>query len=390
MTASSLTSFPRTLLHLTDLHFGDPAGKGHYWNTESPELQLAVHNQRGLLKSMLRDLQAQKLQPDLVLVTGDLLNMSDPAGVSLAVDFLADLATQLGLARTRVVLIPGNHDVLRDPDPTKQYTLFGEICTQFYGPLRPPFDPTTLPHLRVEHFDFARELSVEVVGFNSCEELDAATNQKHGSVKSGQRDRAEELLDVSEGKGLFRIALMHHHLESPVGIIRNDYDVMDDAAGTREWLAQRRFHLALHGHQHVDWQSIAVVDGWTLAIAAGASAGVANYGRAAWNLQLGYQVIVVDSVTEGRRIRREYNPQRREWTAAGRGAAEQRLRFGPEPAKADSSAPAGRGGDITIENAKSRTGGLDAETAGQGNVAIRHVEVEKDITARTGVGKAKP
>jgi transcriptional regulator with AAA-type ATPase domain/3',5'-cyclic AMP phosphodiesterase CpdA len=388
-------SFPRcplVLLHLTDLHFGRAVGKGHYWNCESTELQLAPHNRRGLLGSLHRDLRAEKLEPDLVLVTGDLLDRADPAGVPLAIDFLVELASQLKLARSRVVLIPGNHDVLLDPDPSRQYTAFDKIWTEFYGTLRTPFDLTALPHQRVEHFDFAPELGVEVIGFNSCEELDAATTQEHGSVKTGQRDRAEELLDASEGEGLFRIALMHHHLERPVGKLRDDYSVMDDAAATLEWLVQRRFHLVLNGHQHVDWQSIRVIDGWTIAIAAGASAGVSNYGRSEWNLQLGYQVIVIDNATSGRRIRREYNPQRRAWTAAGRDASEQRLRFGAESAKAAVSragtrAAARRRGDPPHEQAKHGADGLRAKAAGQGHAGIAHADAPGDITLQSEVDR---
>ncbi|WP_437832448.1 metallophosphoesterase family protein [Sorangium sp. So ce1153] len=392
MTAPSLPRFPLTLLHLTDLHFGDPAGKGHYWNTESPDLQLAIHNQRGLLKSMIRDLRTQKLEPDLVFVTGDLLDKADPRGIPLAINFLAELTDQIELPRTRVVLIPGNHDVSRDPDLTKKYAAFGDIWTGFYGSLLPSFNPATPAHLRVERFDYTSDLGVEVVGFNSCEELDDSTNQEHGSVKTGQRDRAEDLLMASEGKNLFRIALMHHHLERPEGSIRHDYSVMDDAAAMIEWLASHRFQLALHGHQHVDWDSIRIVDGWTIAIVAGASAGVANYGRVEWNLPLGYQVIVLDEATSGRRIRREYNPQRREWTAAGRGAAEKMLRFGPELTRAGfvkGPESADGGGDISIERAKSRTGGLRAHAAGPGNVTLKHIDVERDIIASTGVRDPK-
>jgi hypothetical protein len=103
---------------------------------------------------------------------------------------------------------------------------------------------------------------------------------------------------------------------------------MDDAALTLRWLARHRFQLVLHGHQHVDWQEPRLFDGWALTLAAAGSAGVANYGRSQWLLQLGYQLLVVESEAKGRRIRREYNPQTREWVAAGREPPEQELGFG--------------------------------------------------------------
>lgn len=317
-----------TLLHLTDLHLGASAGKGHYWNSEATELQLAEHDRRGLLGSLVRDLRRQKVTPDLVIVTGDLLERGGAEGVPMAVELLGGLCDKFALPRRRVVLIPGNHDVLRSPDPRARYASFDAICRAFYGQDVTGFVPETPPYRRVARHDFSAEMGIEVVGFNSCEALDAATGQEHGSVGAAQRDRAEELLDGTEGKGLIRLAAMHHHLACPAGVVRNDYSVMDDAALTFQWLAQRRFHLVLHGHQHVDWQEVREIDGWSIAVAAGASAGVASYGRKEWDLRLGYQIIVLEGTSGGRRIRREYDPQTREWIAAGKGAAEQALRFG--------------------------------------------------------------
>lgn len=83
-------------------------------------------------------------------------------------------------------------------------------------------------------------------------------------------------------------------------------------------LVDNHFQLALHGHQHVDWQETHTFADGSLHIASGASVGVARYGRQNWSLPLGYQVLVLDASGRGRRIRREYDPARREWTAAGR------------------------------------------------------------------------
>ncbi|UQA62996.1 metallophosphoesterase family protein [Polyangium aurulentum] len=325
------------LLHLTDLHFGAPESAGHYWNSEATELRLAEHNRRGLLGSLLRDLRKERFEPDLVIVTGDLLDRGSDAGVPLAIAFLRALAEGLGLPVTRVVITPGNHDVLRAGEPEGRYALYDAIRSGLYGDARPPFPPGTPPHRRVDHFEHD-DLGVEVVSFNSCEELEPSAKQEHGSVGVGQRDYAEEVLRATEGRGLFRVAAMHHHLESPVGVVRGDYSVMDDAGAVRRWLAHRRFHLALHGHQHVDWDDVREIDGWFLSITAAGSAGVAHYGRKDWHLPIGYQIIVIDGPTSGRRMRREYDPQTMEWVAAGRGEAVQTLRFGPaEEAEAEAA-----------------------------------------------------
>jgi 3',5'-cyclic AMP phosphodiesterase CpdA len=325
-----------TLLHLSDLHFAAPEGRGHYWNSEATELQLAAHDRRGLLGSLVRDLRQQNLVPELVVVTGDLLDRGSVAGVPMAVRFLEELCAGLGLPRRRMILVPGNHDVLRDAGPAGRYVLFDQIWRGFYGDEWPRFTSSTPDYHRVHLFDLSDELGVEVVGFNSCEALDPARKQEYGSVGTAQRDRAEQLLEANRGRSLFRIAAMHHHLESPEGTIRGDYSVMADAPLTLRWLMRQRFQLVLHGHQHVDWQvpRQEEQENWLMTITAAGSAGVASYGRSEWQLQLGYQVIRVEGGTAGWRRRREYDPQSREWIDAGRGEARRSLRFGflgPEP-----------------------------------------------------------
>lgn len=319
------------LLHLTDLHFGAPEAAGHYWNSEATELRHAPHNRRGLLGSLLRDLRQERFEPDLVVVTGDLLDRGSDAGVPLAIAFLRGLAEGLGLPVERVVIAPGNHDVLRSGEPESRYALYDAIRAGLYGEARAPFPQGTPPYRRVDHFDYG-DLGVEVVAFNSCEELEPSARQEHGSVGVAQRDHAEEILRATEGRGRLRVAAMHHHLESPIGVVRGDYSVMDDAGAVRRWLALHHFHLALHGHQHVDWDDVREIDGWFLSITAAGSAGVAHYGRKDWSLPIGYQIVVIDGPTSGRRMRREYDPQTMEWIAAGRGEAVQTLRFGPADA----------------------------------------------------------
>jgi 3',5'-cyclic AMP phosphodiesterase CpdA len=322
---SSGTKF--VLLHLSDLHLCDPSAKGHYWNTEATELTVAAHNRRGLLGSLLYDLRLEKIKPDLVVISGDLLDRGHASGVPLAVEFLRGLAEGLGLPVERLIIAPGNHDVLREGD--ERYSRYDEIRNGLYGQTRPAFAPKTPPHKRIDHHLFEQHLGVEVVAFNSCEELEAAQQRDHGAVGIGQRDHVEAILMRHEAKNHFRIAVMHHHLESPEGTRRTDYSVMEDAGGMRRWLARNKFSLALHGHQHVDWQVMFDVDGWQLAVAAAASAGVSEYGRKEWSLAIAYQVIEIENATRGRRIRREYNPQTMEWADAGRGEDVQTLRFGP-------------------------------------------------------------
>ncbi|WP_309242936.1 tetratricopeptide repeat protein [Hyalangium versicolor] len=324
------------MLHLTDLHFSEPSARfasSHYWNTtdwSSLRDGEPDYNRRGLLPSILGDLRSNRWVPDLVIISGDLLDRAQESGVALAIDFLTHLSEQLPLSRDRFVLVPGNHDEVRDAKTAEErYSLFSRIWTGFYAGLR-PWIVGRPAHEQVELFDLCRELGIQIIGFNSCEGHDRGLFVG-GAVGINQRERAEALLATS-GEAPFRIAVMHHHLYAPIGT-RKDLSVMEGAPEIRSWLKKHRFQLALHGHQHVDWHEEDSAGDWTLSVVAGASAGVGQYGRMHWDLRIGYQVIQIESEHDGCRFRRWYDPGKRLFEA-GSPTGVENIRFGDRAPRA--------------------------------------------------------
>jgi 3',5'-cyclic AMP phosphodiesterase CpdA len=156
---------PVTLLHLSDLHFAEP-GKGHYWNSEeSTEKDLAAHERKGLPGRLFDDPMLAKAKPEIVVVSGDLLDKAQESGVPLALEFLRDLATRLSLPPERFVLVPGNHDVSRSADIGYRY--FDDIYQGFYGSTRPSLVGKP-GHERVDLFDFP-DFNITIAGFNSSD-----------------------------------------------------------------------------------------------------------------------------------------------------------------------------------------------------------------------------
>jgi predicted MPP superfamily phosphohydrolase len=99
---------PIRLLHLSDIHFR--AGKA--WDSD-PVL-------RALARCIAGEVKAG-LVPDLVVITGDLAFAGTAADYRLARDWLADelwpaltIDPSARLAKDRLLLVPGNHDVDRD------------------------------------------------------------------------------------------------------------------------------------------------------------------------------------------------------------------------------------------------------------------------------------
>ena len=102
---------PITILHLSDIQFGQ---KHQFGRLALGDPDAAFDT---LLERLTQDLDQLRdehgLKPDLLVVSGDLAEWGRKSEFEDALKFLAHLAEHLGLARRRVVVVPGNHDVSR-------------------------------------------------------------------------------------------------------------------------------------------------------------------------------------------------------------------------------------------------------------------------------------
>ena len=152
---------PTRLLHVSDLHTG---------TREDPEIERAL--------TALID----RLQPELVVASGDLTHRGRPEQHDRAAAFLKRLGPP-------VLSIPGNHDI--------PYTFPGRFTRTFTE-----FErcwETTEPVFRSER--------VHVVGLNSVR---AWRHQSGGLRRTQLRWAAEKLAEAAEGA--LRVVVLHHHL----------------------------------------------------------------------------------------------------------------------------------------------------------------------------------
>src|SRR5690606_29681635 len=93
-----------TLLHISDPQFGPKhrfSGTGH-------------DTLFGRLRDDFEAMRARHgLVPDLILITGDLVETGKPSEFREFREFAEALADYFGLPRRKLVLIPGNHDISR-------------------------------------------------------------------------------------------------------------------------------------------------------------------------------------------------------------------------------------------------------------------------------------
>jgi tetratricopeptide (TPR) repeat protein len=257
------------LLHLSDLHFGTKPKGG----AELPMHRFRRRGQygRSLIDHVEREYRRLRTQHDqaefVVVLSGDIAYQSQRHEYHDALSFLAKLCQLPGIAKERVIIVPGNHDVnwgLARHDHRHRFDEYLKFIRKFYG--KEHFS-TWYPHIQwgefgdepprsSEIFSFhdLSQLGIVVTGFNSCVLED---DQKHfGLVGSEQIEFARNSLNRTSAN-LVRIAVMHHHV-LPVErtFLRGDDGAWLDRSIVRDFgLVEHKLHelgydLLLHGHKH--------------------------------------------------------------------------------------------------------------------------------------------
>ena len=159
--------------------------------------------------------ELNELEPDVVIVSGDLTGEGLRADYESAREYLDRIACE------RMIVIPGNHDS-RNVGYVHFEELFGERNAQL-------------------HLD-----GVSIVSVDSTEpDLD------NGVIGRGRYPWIEESF-ASSPEAFLRIFVLHHHL-LPVPGTGRERNVVHDAGDTLECLQRADVHLVLSGHKHVPY-----------------------------------------------------------------------------------------------------------------------------------------
>jgi hypothetical protein len=197
--------------------------------------------------------------PDLILVSGDLMESGRPRERDDALTFLTGLRVLLGLEPDRLVIVPGGRDVSksacqgyflqcesRDIQPQRpyfpkleQYTaLFDELYQGLEGPLFDTAQPWTL---------FAiPELRVAIAGLNSTMAITHRPEDDYGWIGEEQAAWFAKQLRPFEDSGWLRIGIVRHDPDPGGGPVGTDPTLLRDA-GTLDRLLGPRLNMLLHG-----------------------------------------------------------------------------------------------------------------------------------------------
>ena len=225
------------LIHFSDPHLTDPSSLPSAGQSAKRRLGRLSwrHRRHHHLRSNLDALCATvlDLQPDLIVLTGDLAQTGLSEELAEAGEWLRRLAPP-----ERVLLTPGNHD-LYGPDSWA-------ACADYWGQYLHASPPSGADGKDPAHwagFPSQRNVDgVHIYGLNSA--MPTAIGLASGELGARQRQRLDKLLAKAPDDALRVLALHHPPLPGIMGRRR----ALADAADLRPLLSGA--HIVLHGHGH--------------------------------------------------------------------------------------------------------------------------------------------
>jgi 3',5'-cyclic AMP phosphodiesterase CpdA len=251
-------------VHISDIHVGEFFDykleyPGNVYNRGRASLGQLIAKDLGSLNLLNRI--------DLIVISGDVVWTASQAEFNRARDVINEILTLCNTKTEKMVLVPGNHDLLWDP---------------------PAFAETSAPGARVsrENYDtFAQLLGLKksdafslheilsrservrlrVIGIDS-NYVEGPENAGIGFVDSQALDKIDKEIDRAETTAQLTWIVTHHHVLPITSTPETDakigkISVMGNAAELLSRAAKWNAELVLHGHEHQP--GITVAMRWT-------------------------------------------------------------------------------------------------------------------------------
>lgn len=306
-----------TVLHLSDLQFGRyHLFGGNGLTTQDAAFDSLFHRLHDDLALLERE---QGLRPDLAVVSGDLAEWGLASEYERVHEFLVALSEGVELPRSRIAIVPGNHDVNRkaceayfteseseERDPVRPYwpkwRHFSRVFEQFYSDAPSvsftPDQPWTL-------FEIP-ELSVVIAGLNSTMAESHLDADHYGWLGEAQIRWFADKLAGYRDRGWLRLGVVHHNAVR--GAELDDENLRDTDDLDRYLGRGQVINMLLHGHTHNGRTSR--LSSGVLALSTGSAA--VDLAARPNEVPNQYQLLTIDR--EGvTRYARQYAPAERRW-----------------------------------------------------------------------------
>ncbi len=262
VTASTDTAATLRLVHLTDPHLSTLSGES-VWRLRGKRrlgflswTQRRSHlHRRDVLTQITAAVAAE--HPDVIALTGDLVQIALPREVREARSWLEELS---GIAE--VVLVPGNHDVY-------QRDAVAELKAEWAPWLRvADATPASFPSVQ-------RYAGVTLIGL--CSARPEPFWSAGGELGAAQLERLDHVLGASSDS--LRCVLIHH---PPLTGLCPARKALRDTGALESLLARHRVEVVLYGHIHRNRDTR--FGAHTRVLATASASNISQHGRASYRV----------------------------------------------------------------------------------------------------------
>lgn len=251
-----------SLLHLSDLHFGeilDPPYE-HILSTREGAKELADIFYEHYNDSDIPD-------PNGIVITGDLTSTAESGEFDYVESFIKRILEIFSLNESAILVVPGNHDVswsAKKLDRPEKYASFRHFYKILFNDDWSHLDPK---HIVIDIPD--EDSKCVIFGFNSCSVEDQYWRGM-GYIHKDQFKIFDDFFKENEDNFAIKLAALHHHV-MPVHNYHpsfkkfNPRDELDDeknpppislllnASQLLKKCRKNRIHGILHGHSHAPY-----------------------------------------------------------------------------------------------------------------------------------------
>ncbi len=241
------------ILVLSDLHIGQKArGKDLCPTGDNKWLD------RNYINDFIDFISNEKIKADYLVVTGDISNSASFEEFQLGSNIIEDIAKGLKIPKSKVLLIPGNHDVdwkVLELADLKNESDLNFRKTQRYDTFKNGFNNNKKleeffnePYFTSWDFD-----DLYVVGFNSAWHDENNAKIHHGLITDNIIFKLESHINSNDLSSKIKLFITHHHLYPYSDPISHeaDFSIMTNSENLLKMLARNKFDMIAHGHKHI-------------------------------------------------------------------------------------------------------------------------------------------
>ncbi len=208
-------------LHLSDLHFGNP------------DAHLSQRDVNNALDTLLNSMNAPSR---FLIISGDITFQGNSNGYKEAAAVINEAIEHHKLDRSKVLVCPGNHDIVQEKEGRPYFTSFDEWSTRVRGDKECTFAGASARLIENDTGDFLL--------LNTAHHAD----HKMGLIDLKMVENLLKKLPTQDDSSRrLRVAIAHHHL---IPVLPTDTSTTRNAYPFIQLLETYGFTALLHGHQH--------------------------------------------------------------------------------------------------------------------------------------------